>query len=248
MKVENMNPRKIVEEYAIRSLVCCFSGGKDSLVATHFVLSELKDVKIEKHVLYVDTGAMVPGTTDFVKELCEKLGWNLTVLQGHFFERAKEWGMPTMFRRWCCYEVKLKPIHSFVRDLNPQRGQVLGFHADESARRKKKNYKRVYRDRKSLSWIYAPILEWTRKDVLNYLKENDLPIAPYYKQGIKESCMCGAFASKKELMIVRSLYPEFFQKFVELEANFDSGGSAFFFRNKHCYAKDLKKQKTLMEN
>lgn len=28
-----VNPREFVKEYCIRSLVCCFSGGKDSLVA-----------------------------------------------------------------------------------------------------------------------------------------------------------------------------------------------------------------------
>jgi len=245
-----MKPTEFVKEYSIRSLVCCFSGGKDSLVATHYVLNELDGFKshdIDKHVIYVDTGAMVPGNTDFVKELCEDFGWNLTVLYGKFFERAKEWGMPTMYRRWCCYEVKLKPIKKFVRDLNPQRAEVLGLRQDESARRKKKGYRYVSRDRRNRSWRYLPILDWTEKDVLRYIRKFDLPMAPYYKLGIKESCLCGAFSSKKEMQIVRAQFPEFFQKFVELEAQFEGGGSCFFFGNKRYYAKDFLKQKTLSE-
>jgi len=134
-----------------------------------------------------------------------------------------------------------------VRNLKPQIGQVLGLRTEESARRKKRGYKKVYHDRRSLSWLYAPILEWTEKDVYHYLEQHNLPIAPYYKQGIKESCLCGAFSSKRELKIVRGLYPEFFRKFVELEARFKSGGAAFWFGNKPCFARDLLKQKTLTE-
>jgi 3'-phosphoadenosine 5'-phosphosulfate sulfotransferase (PAPS reductase)/FAD synthetase len=42
---------------------------------------------------------------------------------------------PTMNRRWCCYHLKLKPIHEFVRDLNPQRAEITGLRRDESFRR-----------------------------------------------------------------------------------------------------------------
>lgn len=242
-----MNPREFVEEYCIKSLVCCFSGGKDSLVATHYTLTELQDVNIEKYVVYADTGVMLPGTTEFVKGVCQDLGWNLQIVYGAFFEKAKKWGVPTINRRWCCYEVKLKPIIQFIKTLIPQRGQITGLRQDESLRRSKKSYKEISLYKPSYSWMYNVILDWTDKDVLRYMKQHQLPEPPHYKLGIKETCLCGAFSSKKEMMVVRALFPEFFQKFVELEKNFNSGGSAFYFQGKKHYAKDFLKQKTLDE-
>jgi len=51
-----LNPREFVEEYGIRSLVCCFSGGKDSLVMTHYTLSQVQDMEdLDIYVLHVDT-------------------------------------------------------------------------------------------------------------------------------------------------------------------------------------------------
>lgn len=246
-----MNPREFVEEYAIRSLVCCFSGGKDSLVATHYTLTELDGFKshdVQKHVVIVDTTVMCPGTIDFVQEVSDHYGWNLTVLKPKvdFWTLVDEgMPMPSMHRRWCCFKLKLEPIKDFVRDLNPQRAEVTGLRKDESWRRRK--LLEVFYLRKSWVWKYAPIINWTEKEVLRYMRKHDLPMPPHYRLGIKETCLCGAFSNKKQMMIVRAQFPEFFQKFVDLEAGFKSRGAAFFFENKPQYAKDFLKQKTLDE-
>jgi len=63
--------------------------------------------------------------------------------------------------------------------------------------------------------------------------------------GLKETCQCGAFGSKKQMMILKARDPELFQRFIEIEREFKSGGAAFYFQNKPTYAKDLAKQKTL---
>jgi len=240
-------PREFVREYAIRSMVCCFSGGKDSLVATHYVLSELEDFDVEKYVVFVDTTVMVPITVDFVKETAKRFGWNLKILypNPNFWTLAEKWGTPTKRRRWCCYALKLKPIQDFVRDLKPQRAEVLGLRRDESTKRA--NLRQVIYKRKVRSWGYAPILDWSEKQVLAYIKRHNLPMPPYYRLGIKETCMCGAFSSKRELMIVKALWPELFEKFVRLEDGFKPHYATFYFNNKPCYARDLAKQKTLTE-
>ena len=243
-----MNPREFVAEYAIRSLVCSFSGGKDSLVSTHYVLSELEDVDIDKYVVHVDTTVMCPGTVEFVEEICRGLGWPLTVLRPEpdFWTLVEEgMPMPTMRRRWCCFFLKLKPIRDFVRNLNPQRAEVTGLRRDESIRRK--NLPEVFYLRKSRVWKYAPIAGCSEKDVLRYMKTHDLPMPPHYRLGIKETCLCGAYSSKKQMEIIRGRFPEVFNKFVELEKKFKSGGAAFYFHDKPTYAKDFLKQKTLNE-
>ena len=240
-----MNPGEFIREYCIKSLVCCFSGGKDSLVATHLVMAATEGLELERYVVYVDTGVMLPIATDYVKDVCRQFGWPLTILSGHFFEKAEKYGMPSMRRRWCCYTCKLKPIIDFVKALKPQRAEVTGLRRDESLRRR--NIKQIIYGRQSGSWKYAPIVEWNEKQVINYIKQHSLPMPPHYKLGISETCLCGVFSSKREMLTLKATFPDLFQKFVELEKRFRSGGAAFYFQNKPVYAGDLAKQKTLTE-
>jgi len=242
-----MNPREFVKEYSIKSLVCCFSGGKDSLVATHYVLSQLEDVEnLDRYVVLIDTTVMCPVAIDNAKQVSEQLGWSLTILKPNpdFWTLAEKWGIPTIKRRWCCYALKLKPIFEFMKDLKPQRATILGLRREES-RKRDKLPEVLYRKKQGI-WSYAPIIDWTSKDVLNYMNRFNLPMPPHYRLGIKETCLCGAFGHTKEWMIIKALWPDFFQKFVELEKK-RQGYSAFYDRHKRVYAKDLLKQKTLPE-
>jgi len=252
----NLEPKRFVEEYGIQSLVCCFSGGKDSLVATHLVHKELEDIPLEKYVVFVDTTVMVPGTVDFVEKVSAEQGWKLKVLRPDpdFWTLAEKWGSPTMKRRWCCYALKLKPIFLFVRKLKPQRAMVTGLRREESKRRAQ--YPQIYYRKKGErsekgtwigAWGYAPIIDWTERDVLRYIRRFDLPIPPHYRLGIKETCLCGAFGSVKQMRIVRGRWPEFYRKFIELENRFKMGGKVFYFTDRPYSAKEIWAQKTLDE-
>lgn len=241
-----MNPHEFVEEYCIRSLVCCLSGGKDSLVMTHYLHSELSETDVDIRVVFADTGIMLPIARQFVEQICKEYGWNLTVVEGHFFEKAEKNGMPRMKHRWCCWACKIKPISEFTKTLPPQRAEAVGVRRDESSRRRKLKNK-VYYLKRGLVWKYAPILDWTEKDVLRYIKNHDLPMPPHYKLGLRETCMCGVYSNKRQMLILKAQFPELWNKIIQLEANFRKGGAAFYFRNKPVYAKDLAKQKTLKE-
>jgi 3'-phosphoadenosine 5'-phosphosulfate sulfotransferase (PAPS reductase)/FAD synthetase len=208
-------------------------------------MNELRDVDVDKYVVHVDTGVMLPITLPYVEEVCRRYNWNLTVLKSNFFEYAEKWGMPTMHRRWCCYQCKLKPIAEFTSKLTPPKAEAVGLRWDESWMRRK--LPQIYLDDKRKVWKYAPIIHWKDEDVMKYIKEHDLPIPPHYKLGIKETCQCGAFSNEGQMMILKANFPELFKKFVELEGKFRKGGAAFYFKNKPTYAKDLLKQKTLDE-
>jgi len=244
---EPMKPREFVERFSIKSLACCFSGGKDSLVATHYTLSELEGMDVQKYVVFVDTTVMVPETVEFVKDVCNQFGWPLKILRPDpdFWTLAEKWGCPTMHRRWCCYNLKLKPIFDFVKSLRPIRAMVTGLRRDESERRK--SLPQIFYRKMISAWSFAPIIDWNEKDVLDYMEKNNLPMPPHYKKGIKETCVCGVFANLKQMIIVKALYPEFFNKFVELEGRFKSGGACFYFQNRPVKASDMLKQKTLSE-
>lgn len=198
-------------------------------------------------MIFVDTTVMLPIAIDYAKKVSDLLGWNLTILRPakDFFEQAAVKGMPWVKRRWCCYDLKLQPIFDFVRPLKPQRAMATGLRQDESANRQKKITKDVFYDtrRQVNAWNWAPIREWSEKDVLTYIEKHDLPMPPHYKLGIKETCMCGAFSSKREVEILRAEFPELFQKFVELEGKFQSDWACFW-SGKPIYAHELAKQTT----
>lgn len=232
---------RFVDDYAIRSIACCFSGGKDSLVATHLIMNELESrSEIDKWVLLADTGIMLPTTQPFVQDVCQSFGWKLKVVDGHFFDEAKTKGMPTLRRRWCCHVCKIDPMQSFIKKLKPQRGEVTGLRRDESIRRAK--LAQIYYKRKVPSWAYAPIISWNEKQVLKYIRTNDLPMPPHYRLGLHETCMCGVYSNRKQMEILKAQFPELWTKILVLEASFRKKGAAFYFRNKPVYAKDIEKQ------
>jgi len=94
-------------------------------------------------------------------------------------------------------------------------------------------------------WGYAPIIDWSEKDVLNYIREHKLPMPPHYRWGIGETCLCPAFMRKNEMMNIKARFPEIFEWYLQLEAEFEKGGAAFYFNDKPTYAKELAKQRTL---
>lgn len=244
-----MNPREFVKEYSIKSLVCCFSAGKDSLVATHLVLSELADIDIQKHVILVDTTVFLPVALEFAKDISSRLGWHLTILQPQesFWMQSRRKGMPWLRRRWCCEGLKLQPMRDFIRVLPPQRAAVTGLRRDES--KKRSNLRQIiYDKRKGVNcWNYAPIVEWGEKDVLRYMRDHNLPMPPHYRIGFKETCICGAFARKQEIMTLKAYYPDLFQQFVELEKDFRNKTWSCFWDHGQVWARELAKQRTLEE-
>jgi 3'-phosphoadenosine 5'-phosphosulfate sulfotransferase (PAPS reductase)/FAD synthetase len=246
---EEVTPQEFIKPYSIKSLVCCFSGGRDSLVSTHFIL-ETQGLRhredLEIHVILIDTTVMIPMTIEYVKEVCARYEWPLTILRPDpdFWTLAEKWGTPGITRRWCCYHLKLKPIFEFVERLPPKRCTVLGLRRDESPRRR--NFKQLIYRRKLRTWSYSPILNWSKLEVLRYIEEHSLPDPPHYRLGLSETCLCGAFTHVKELMIMKAVCPEIFQRFIELEKRFGENRSAWFDRRK-IFARDLAKQRTLLE-
>jgi len=243
-----MSLRDFIEKHEIRSVICCFSGGRDSLVASHYALSILKDSDVKKYVCTVDTTVMVPCVIPYVNEIFknvfEPLGAECHILRPKrsFWDMAKEWGLPQKNRRWCCYRLKLEPLYDFSKKLKPMVAHVLGLRKSESRRRA--NFEFAYWDQKHEVWKLNPIIGWSSQDVERYIKENNLTISPHYGMGIQETCICGAFTTKSTLKTLRAHYPEILKRFAELEGGFRCGGSAFYV-GRRVYARELLKQKTL---
>jgi len=247
-----MTLRDIVEGRNVSSLVCCFSGGKDSLVSTHLVWNESEDLPLKhRSVLFVDTTVSLPGVVDYVKMIADRCGWNLVIVRPKktFFDLAERWGMPTLRRRWCCYYLKLEPMFRYASKLPKYVMFVTGMRRDESSRRR--NFNPIIVRRNPICGIhisFSPIFYWSDKQVHEYLRRHNLPLNPVaMKLGFSAECYCGVYAGHRELQKVAALYPEFMMAFMELEKRMSKGKYTFYAGGKKFRVKDLLAQKRITD-
>jgi len=252
MVKEPLSPKEFVKHFVIKSLVYCLSGGKDSLVATHYCESELAGFDewgIDKHFICVDTTVMIPDNIPWLRKVVKDLfDAELTILKPKltFWEFVDKWGAPRMRGRWCCYHLKLEPIIRFMKQLKAQRAEITGLRREESVRRRHLR-KHVIFKKQAFAWGYAPILDWTDKQVKAYIRKHNIPINPIYKTPIKETCVCGVFSTPRRIEALRALYPDLFAKFLEAEKRFRKKGAMFYFHYQPHYARDFLKQKLLSD-
>lgn len=171
-------------------LEVAYSGGKDSDV----ILELTKMAKVPFRAIYKNTTIDPAGTIKHAQEV----GAEILRPKHGFFELVHKMGFPNRFTRFCCGYLKEYHVLDYT---------IVGIRKDESIKRSK-IYKepemcRVYSKTKK-SRQYFPILEWTAKDVEEFIKERGIKCAPIYydKDGnfnveCRLGCMCCPLMSKK---------------------------------------------------
>lgn len=194
--------------------VLLFSGGKDSITAGHYR-------KIKKAV-YCNTGVGL--NFDYVLEMCNKLGWELKVLYPKATETfeifVQRFGFPHQgMHNAVMGFLKWHPIRTWAN----QQDDILlisGRRKKESKRRMKMKSNKEYSEMEGMKF-YAPIYNWTTKQVWDYIKEHDLEISPIYKtMHMSGDCFCGAFAQKGEAQLLYTFHKELADKMIELEKKY----------------------------
>ena len=143
-----------------------YSGGKDSVVLAYLCKEAGKNLPLMHNVTTIDP----PGTLSF----CVKNGANLIRPKRTFLDLVEKKGMPTMFRRFCCKELKEQYIGP--------RG-FYGIRKDESVKRTK-CYDDVtdiyYYTKKKFTERYFPMLYFTDGDIENIVNQHSLECHPLY--------------------------------------------------------------------
>lgn len=150
-----------------------YSGGKDSDV----ILQLAKEAGIRYRAIYKNTTIDPPGTIAHVK----RMGVEIRRPKNTFFQIIAKKGLPNRFTRFCCSELKEYKILD---------KSIIGVRKEESAKRNK-----LYNEPTACHWygkkteenhvehIY-PILDWTREDILAYIEDRKIQLAPiYYESG-----------------------------------------------------------------
>lgn len=161
-------------------LVLSTSFGVQSAVMLHMVTSVLPGVP----VIFIDTGYLFPETYRFARELTERLELNLKVYQPLMTAARQE---ALYGKRWEqgkealeAYNLmnKVEPMNRAMVDLGA-RAWLSGIRRSQASTRGQRNVvelqKRTYK-------IY-PILDWSDRDIYQYLTANGLPYHPLWDEG-----------------------------------------------------------------
>ncbi len=207
-----------------------FSGGADSLATLAYVRHIASRTQKTVTALHVDTTVGFPEIESFVETACAQLGVDLRVVkpQVDYFALASEWGIPAFNSRWCCRELKIKPLCAFLRAAPDPKIVFDGIRAAESAVRAK--YLPVWFHPGFGCLSVSPLFHWTDEEVRCYAEDQSLPQGPHLTLGTSAECWCGAYKTRSDFEALCQLNPELYDKLAEVEAS-NKNGFTFVYEN-----------------
>lgn len=191
-----------------------FSGGGDSLLTCLVV----KKLFPEIGIFHADTGIGLKSTKKYINEVCEKMGWDLTVITAEetgssYEDMVLKYGFPGGGNHSIMYtRLKGKPIAELHRRHKGKRGNkitmITGIRAAESRRRKQYYEDKEIEKKRGLIWV-NPVYHCSNQMKHDYIKNSGLEMCEANKViGISGECLCGSFAHKGEISLIRQVEPE----------------------------------------
>lgn len=211
-----------IEQYQPAHIFALFSGGHDSCSVTHFAARVLRNRLTG--VVHVNTGIGIPQTREYVRETCERYGWNLLEYKAAENVNAKgepdpmiyedlvtRLGFPGAFGHGMMYNrLKERQIRRLCRDFDatPKSPIMLisGCRKEESTRRM--GTTKPIDPQGRMVWV-AAFADLTGLDCSAYMEREGI-----HRNPVKDllhmsgECLCGAFAHPGELREIELWYPE----------------------------------------
>lgn len=167
-------------------IVLSSSFGIQAAVMLHMVTQVKPDIP----VILTDTGYLFDETYQFIDQLTERLNLNLKVYRS---ELAPAWQEARYGQLWTKGEAGLKQYNQLnkVEPMNRALEELdvntwfSGIRAGQSSSRANKGvaeYSLIRGNDKPVLKVH-PILEWTNKDIYQYLQKHDLPYHPLWEEG-----------------------------------------------------------------
>jgi len=195
-----MSEQDIVQYLSSRRFTVLFSGGKDSLATLLWVLNNIKHTRY--NIVYVEIpGNTHPECTRYVMQVCKDLGvyHKLIIARRNdldFFDCLERWGIPLYgVYRWCMHQFKRKVVETQTYFV-----QVSGIRIADSHFRVKRQPIEYFKMSRSIGVF--PLLFWSTKEVLEYIKANDIQLNPCYaRYGHSGNCMFCPYHNKKQIIL-----------------------------------------------
>ncbi len=194
-----------------------FSGGKDSLATLAYLKSISNGNSNDITALYVDTTAGLPENIEYVKEACSHFGVNLRIVRPtvDYFTLVKDWGIPSFGYRWCCRELKIKPIEDYLKSIEGPKVVFDGIRAAES--RIRKQYIPIWYHPSFKCLSVSPIFYWANEDVISYINSDGIPKTILHSLGSSTECWCGAYKTESDYRKLYDLNREMYRKLSKVE-------------------------------
>lgn len=194
-----------------------FSGGKDSLATLAYLKSLTNGSGKNITALYVDTTAGLPENTVYINKVCRYLKVKLKIVRPKvdYFTLVKKWGIPSFGYRWCCRELKIKPIEKYLNRIRGPKVVFDGIRAVES--RIRKQYIPIWYHPSFKCLSVSPIFYWSDQDVISYINSNGIPKTMLHSLGSSTECWCGAYKTETDFRNLYDLNKEMFEKLARVE-------------------------------
>jgi phosphoadenosine phosphosulfate reductase len=182
------------------------SGGKDSLVA----LDLASRVGIRRAV-FCDTTIEFDETVRYVDDLSSFYGIDIDVVRAPrpFFEVCKDIGFPSRRMRWCCDVFKFAPLARYAQE-NRITHYITGLRSEESRRRTL--YQVIDKNPMVPVTQVNPIVDWSEKDIWEYIRVYGLPKNPLYGKLNRVGCWCCVYKTNEDWARTEKHFPHMMAK------------------------------------
>ena len=133
-------------------------------------------------VFFLDTGFHFPETLAFRDRLTREFGLNVVVLKpqmGHYGFRQRYGELYRSNTDFCCYINKVEPLERAMKEMN---GWITGIRHDQTRERSSTP---VVSQQANGRYKICPMLHWTQKAVLDYIRKHELPVHPLLAHGYR---------------------------------------------------------------
>ena len=199
-----------------------FSGGNDSIASTHYC-HEHYDID---YTVYLDTNTGIDENIEYVKDVCDRYGWDLAILSSPV--TLKEFALGTDTRQplgfpgpaahsWAFQYLKERQLGQIATQTDNEPRFYTGVRSDESERRMRNVQEDVEQTDR---WVYVnPIHDWSDEQTDAYRDKHALPRNPVNEKiGRSGDCYCGAYANREtELVELQAHYPDHYEWLMDLE-------------------------------
>jgi phosphoadenosine phosphosulfate reductase len=182
---ESAHPSKIVE-WAVAQwgdeIVTTSSFGAESALMIHLAIQHKPDIK----VIMIDTGYLFPETWRHMEDMRRRFNLNVWVYRTKndpiAWLKEHGGGDPTWRNdvEACCAANKNEPMDRAMAELRPK-AWFRGIRRNQADTRKAARF--VEWNTRYNCYAVSPLLNWSSKDIYQYMKQNDLPYHPLYEQG-----------------------------------------------------------------